>query len=703
MIEHGGGAMSLALVLALAATPAQAENKDAVQPDRDYLAGEIVVTAQANGYELDDGSSGTKTPTPIIDVPQTVTALTRDQLDDQNLRSLNDALRFVPGVSLKTGEGHRDEVFIRGQVTTADFYLDGLRDDAQYYRPLYNIERVEVLKGANALIFGRGAGGGAVNRVAKQAALGRTKLGAATSLDTFGGFDIAGDVSLPIADVAAVRLNAFYEEFASNRDVYDGRFIGINPAGTLQLGEATRLLASYTYDDDRRIVDRGLPSFRGRPLRGNDDRFIGDPRFNDSTVQAHIARARLEHDFNSNLSANLAVQYATYDKYYGNILPGAASDTDGDGIADAVQVTGYDSATDRENLMGQANLIWNGNTGPIGHTVLVGAEFTRQDTLSKRDRVRFATTRLAEIIPLAQSTTIPAFALESQLGSRSELEVASLYLQDQVELAEWLELVVGARYDRFTLDSINTLEGFAAERTDEKLSPRVGLILKPQPNLSLYASYTESFLPASGDQFTVLSRTTVQLEPEEFRNLEAGVKWAPRRDILATAAVFRLDRSNTPSINDQGMTVLTGESRVQGAELSLAGSLTRRLHVNVGYTYLNGEIRSALAGVPVGRELQQLPEHQVGAWARYDFSDRLGLGLGVVHQGSQFTTYSNTVRLPAYTRVDAAAFFTVTDRVSVQLNVENLTDAAYYPSAHNDNNIQPGRPLNARLGVRLNY
>jgi catecholate siderophore receptor len=135
----------------------------------------------------------------------------------------------------------------------------------------------------------------------------------------------------------------------------------------------------------------------------------------------------------------------------------------------------------------------------------------------------------------------------------------------------------------------------------------------------------------------------------------------------------------------------------------LAGSLTRRLHVNVGYTYLDGEIRRALTGVAAGTELQQLPEHQVGAWARYDFTDRLGLGLGVVHQGSQFTTYSNAVRLPAYTRVDAAAFFTVTDRVSVQLNVENLTDAEYYPSAHNDNNIQPGRPLSARLGVRLNY
>ena len=700
---RGGGAVPLVVVLAMAATPVHAETKDNGQPDRDYLPGEIVVTAQSNGYELDDGSSGTKTPTPILDVPQTVTALTRDQLDDQNLRSLNEALRFVPGVSLKTGEGHRDEVFIRGQVTTADFYLDGLRDDAQYYRPLYNIERVEVLKGANALIFGRGGGGGAVNRVAKQAEPGRTKLGAAASLDTFGGFDIAGDVALPLTDAAAVRLNAYYEEFASHRDVYDGRFIGISPTGTLRLGGSTRLFASYTYDDDRRIVDRGLPSFAGRPLRGSDNRFIGDPRFNDSTVQAHVARARLEHEFTDALSANLSAQYATYDKYYGNILPGAAFDTDQNGVADAVQVTGYDSATDRENFIAQANLIWNAATGPIGHTVLVGGEFTRQDTLSQRNRVRFATGQLATTIPLAQSTTIPAFALEPQLGSRSELEVVSLYAQDQVELAEWLELVVGARYDRFELDSVNRVNGFAAERRDEKLSPRIGLILKPQPNLSLYASYTESFLPASGDQFTVLSATTVQLQPEEFRNLEAGVKWAPRSDLLATAAVFRLDRSNTPSVNEQGLTVLTGASRVQGAELSLAGSLTRRLHVNVGYTYLDGEIRSPLTGVPVGRELQQLPEHQVGAWARYDFTDRLGLGLGVVHQGSQFTTYSNAVRLPAYTRVDAAAFFTVTDRVSVQLNVENLTDAEYYPSAHNDNNIQPGRPLSARVGVRLNY
>ncbi|MEE3154486.1 MAG: TonB-dependent receptor plug domain-containing protein, partial [Pseudomonadota bacterium] len=201
--------------------PAAAQASEEAQPERRYLPTDIIVTGEsASDYDTQDGSSATKTPTPLIDVPQGVSYITEDQLEDQSIRQLNEALRYVPGISMETGEGHRDEVFIRGQESTADFYIDGLRDDAQYYRSLYNIERVEVLKGANALIFGRGAGGGAINRVAKRAELGSQAISGEASVDSFGAFALLADMNQPLSDSVALRINGTYEEFDSHRDFY---------------------------------------------------------------------------------------------------------------------------------------------------------------------------------------------------------------------------------------------------------------------------------------------------------------------------------------------------------------------------------------------------------------------------------------------------------------------------------------------------
>jgi len=311
---------------ALAATaPTQAEAAVEVTD-----APAIIVYGVPDGYDIEKTRTATKTETPLIDVPQTVTVLSREQLDDQGVESLNDALRYVPGVVLGQGEGHRDQITLRGQSTTADFFLDGLRDDAQYYRPLYNTDRVEVLKGANALIFGRGGGGGVINRVSKAPEFNKGRTDFAGGVDSFGAWSLAADLDRPLGDALAVRLNATYEDFANHRDFYAGHFVGIAPTLGWKLGEATRLVLGYEYADDQRLTDRGVPSFAGTPLKGYDEVFFGSLAANHSEVQAHIARARLDHDFSDALTANLAAQYAHYDKYYGNV---------------------------------QGNLIWTGNTG----------------------------------------------------------------------------------------------------------------------------------------------------------------------------------------------------------------------------------------------------------------------------------------------------------------------------------------------------
>lgn len=690
----------------LVATPAHAEAMADAQPEREYIPPVIIVTGTADGYHVGDGSTATKTPTPLVDVPQTVNFITEDQLEDQSVRQLNEALRYVPGVSLETGEGHRDEVFIRGQESTASFYIDGLRDDAQYYRSLYNIERVEVLKGANALIFGRGVGGGAINRVAKRAETGSTFAKGEASADTFGAFALLGDANLPVGDGIAVRLNTTYEEFDNHRDVYEGRFIGVSPTVTAELGPRTTLIASYTYDDDRRVTDRGIPALGTAPLPGYDETFFGDPDFNRSEAQVHIGRLRVEHEFSPELTANATLQYADYDKLYANIVP---SGTDGS----TVTLGGYQDAQQRQNWIGQANLVWDTQlSSALASTLLLGMEAMRQDSATQRASVRF--TRAvdpadpAALRPnqtsLDRRVTIPPFVLDAPSSSRqSDLETLSFYIQEQLAIGEHIELVAGLRWDRFDLKSDDLLAGTAGDRVDEKLSPRLGLIVKPADDLSLYASYATSFLPQAGDQFLILAPGDTGLEPQKFINYEIGAKWAPGGKLLLGAALFRLERSNikAPSPTDPTLTVLAGESRVEGFEISAAGEITPYWKANVGYTYLDGELLNTNAFGSAGKRLEQLPRHSISAWNRVDVSQQLGFGLGVIHQSDQFASFGNTVVLPAYWRVDAAAFYTVSDRLSFQLNVENLFDENYYASAHGDNNIQPGKPLSARVGVRF--
>ena len=687
---------------ALAATGAGALPAHAAEDaQRDYLGSTIIVTGERDSYAADDGSTATKTPTPLINVPQAVTVITADQIEDQALRTLNDALRYVTGVSLGTGEGHRDQIILRGQSTTADFYIDGLRDDSQYYRPLYNVERIEVLKGANALIFGRGAGGGAINRVMKTADTMSTLIGADFSVDSFGGFSGAADINQPLTDSVALRVTGTYEELENHRNFYDGRFFGISPTLTAELGPNTRLTASYTYDDDRRVVDRGIPSENGEPLRGFDKVFFGDTSgYNTSTNQAHIARARIDHAFSEALSFNASVQFADYDKFYGNILPGAITGT---GAGRTVTLAGYESGNTRQNLIGQANLIAEFATGPATHTLLVGVEAMDQDSTAIRNNASFGGAGNI-ILPLADSFTIPAFTVLPNSQSESSLNTLSFYLQDQIDLG-LVQFVAGLRYDRFDLESLNIRSGFAGERVDEKWSPRLGVIVKPSEAVSLYASYATSFLPQSGDQFTVLSAVSETLVPEKFENWEAGIKYAITPELVATAAVFQLDRTNTqsPDPANPGQVILTGATRTKGIELSLAGEVTEDLQVTLGYTLLDGKITRTTSSAPAGRELSQVPGQQVSAWARYQLTRQFGIGAGLIHQSRQYTTLTNAVELPSYARVDAALYYDISPELTLQLNVENLFDATYYPSSHNDNNIQPGEPFNATLSARIRF
>jgi catecholate siderophore receptor len=225
------------------------------QPDDN----QIIVTGTSDGYVAASSVTATKTDTSLIDVPQTVNVITREQLDDQAHHSMADVLRYVPGVTVGQGEANRDQITIRGQNTTADFFLDGVRDDVQYFRSLYNIERVEVLKGPYAMIFGRGGGGGIINRVQKTP-LDELLVAGSASVNSEGGFDIAVDLNQPVGDGAGMRLNAFYEQIESHRDFVSGERWAINPNFAVTLAEGWKLGLSYEHVEDHRVPDRGVPS-----------------------------------------------------------------------------------------------------------------------------------------------------------------------------------------------------------------------------------------------------------------------------------------------------------------------------------------------------------------------------------------------------------------------------------------------------------
>ena len=662
----------------------------------------ILVIGKAEGYLAVDSATATKTDTPLLDTPQSVHVVTREQIEDQAYRSVGDVLRYVPGVTIGQGEGNRDQITLRGQNTTADFFLDGVRDDVQYYRNLYNIERVEVLKGPYALIFGRGGGGGIVNRVQKTPSADGLFVGAEGTVNSFGAWSAALDVNAPISASGALRVNGFYEQLESHRDFVDGERYAVNPYVAFQLAPDWKAGVSYEYVHDDRVTDRGIPALACTqpctpgPLPGHRDTFFGVPGVNHTGLDAHIVKGRLDGRLAQNLTWSTTVLYGDYDKFYDNVYAnGAATSVNG-----TVALAGYADATQRESLLAQTNLVADLALGGTSHRLLFGLEYGDQSSANTRANAVLSngTLNLANIV-------YPTVTFGALANNRvSDVNVFSAYLQDQIGLGEMVDVVVGLRYDRFEIEGVDIADNNRAfGRTDSNWSPRVGLVFKPAPAASLYASYSRSFLPRSGDQFLTLSATNQNLAPEEFTNYELGGKWDIRPGLNVTAALFQLDRTNatTPNPANPAQTILIGETRTRGAELALTGRVLPGWQVSAGYTYQDAKLRGNDSV-----RLSQVPEHQLALWNRYDVTPALGLGLGLVHQSGQFAairTSPTVTRLPAFTRVDAAVFYTVSEKLELQLNVENALDETYFADAHNNNNITPGAPVNARLTARVKF
>ncbi|MBP6355335.1 MAG: TonB-dependent siderophore receptor [Nitrosomonas sp.] len=666
----------------------------------------IQITAiNTNRYAAESISSATKTNTLLRDVPQSISVVTSELIKDQSIRSLGDAVRYVPGVGVSQGEGNRDALVFRGNRSTGDFFIDGIRDDAEFFRDLYNIDRIEVLKGANGMIFGRGGSGGVINRVSKQANWDPVREFTFQG-GSFNQKRMTADVGYVINDVAAVRLNALYENAGSFRDGVSMERLGVSPTVTIKPTHRTKIVAGMERFHDERTADRGIPSFNGRPVNVHESQFFGDPRRSNANIDVLSFNSLIEHKFESGITLQNRTNYATYDKFYQNIFANSQV------FSGLVSLGAYNNTTTRENVFNQTNLLYSLNTGPIAHTLMAGIEVGRQETHNQRQsgffNNNFASGSLR--VPVSNPiTNVPITYLtgDQDAHNKSVVNVTSLYIQDQIELLPQLQLIAGVRYDLFEVDfQQKNADRTRLKTSDDLISPRFGLIYKPFEPVSFYVSYSQAYVPRAGDQLTSLNITTAVLKPEKFTTLETGVKWDIRPDLALTGAVFQLDRTNVITVdpNNSSRSFLTKGQRTEGIEISLNGQLTSSWSVMGGYAYQVGEITSSQSAAALkGASVAELPRHTFSVWNRYDFTPRLGAAFGVIYRGDMFAATDNTVKIPDFTRVDAALFAKLTKSVRAQLNIENLFDTNYFASVHNNNNITPGSPIAVRATLIANF
>ncbi len=648
-----------------------------------------------------DQVNALKTPVPVLDVPQSVSIITDEDIRKQGFREISDIVRYIPGVNTSQGEGHRDAVVFRGVRSTADFYMDGVRDDVQYYRSLYNLEQVEVLRGPNALLFGRGGTGGIINRVTKKAVVGEEFGSVDVGTDTFGSLDLAYDYNVSSTDDSAFRINIHTDSLANHRDFYDGDRVGINPTMKFVMSDDTTLDLSYEYIDHERFIDRGVPTINGTPDESLIDIVFGTPVINTTTVEATIFRGTLSHIFSETRKGNLTVHKSSFEKMYQNLY---ASGYDGT----LVTMDGYRDPTERDNLIISGNLVNEINVGSVKHTILVGAELIdtennnlRYDTFwstTSDDNEVFDISRPMDFTVNADGiATSVDFTTSLKSKTSSDIKVTSLYIQDQIDLTDNIKLMIGGRHDSFDITIADIKKMSSESRKDTEFSPRAGLVFKPNEEMSLYWSFSQSFLPRSGEQYKSLSATSARLDPDVFESNEIGLKYDISPRLNLTLSYFNSEQTRAERDNDTGENSEVRGLTVDGLEVQLKGQLTDRLDIMVGYSSLDGETSS-------GGEPREIPDHAFSLYAKYQVNDKYGLAFGMTRQGESKIKDNNPgLVLPEYTRLDLGAYYKLSNGLELRVNIENLNDELYFPHSHSTHQASVGEPFNARISIRKDF
>ncbi len=705
--------------LAVLGTTAAVHGAEPTLPQVNVQAQAERADGPVDGYRAERSATFTKTDTPLKDVPASVSIVPAELMQDQAMRSIGEVSRYVPGTLMHQGEGNRDQIIIRGNSTTADFFVNGVRDDAQIFRDLYNLERVEVLKGPGGMAFGRGGAGGVVNLVTKKPVFDRVGE-AGLTLGSFNQVRSTIDYGRKLGAAAAFRINAMAEDADSFRHGVDMQRYAFNPTLGLKLSTQTMLTLSYERLRDDRTADRGIPSQNGRPFDTAPGSFFGNP--GDSHARANVDNfaATLGHDFGGGAKLTNTLRAAHYDKFYQNVYPGSAVNSAG-----LMKLAAYNNLNRRENFFNQTDLTQKLSYGGVEHTLLAGAEIGHQRSDNRRNTGFLAGSTAANGNSPLLSAAAPvsvvtrwapgAAAIASDADNLVRAQLAAAYVQDQVTLAPQWKLLVGARFDHFktffddrrAASGNPPTQGVDLARTDNAWSPRAGLIWNPTAATTVYTSYCSSFLP-SAEQLS-LATTTANLAPEKAKNYELGMRWDLLQTLTLSGALFKTYKDNVRVTDPANPTLLikAGQLLTDGFEIGLQGDVTKNWQIYGGLASLDGRTTkpvnsgtgTGLAAVlPAGNKTQLTPNRTFSLWNKFNHGGGWGTGLGVIYLDESSAALNNTVKLPAFWRVDAAVYYAFAGgKTRLAFNLENVFNKKYYPTADGNNNISPGAPVNARL------
>lgn len=638
------------------------------------------------GYVANRATAGTKTDTPILETPQSISVIPRDQIEDQNAQNLNQVLRFTAGVTPETRGAvatRYDQLTIRG--FDASYYWNGMKLQSLYYiSPQidpYLLERVEVLKGPSSVLYGQSPAGGLINQVSKRpTATARNEIGIefGTQEHLRGMADFSGPIDAE---------GKFLYRLTATGLMEDGQFkltenerYAIAPAFTWRPDADTRLTILGLYQHDPKGASYGgvppqgtvLPNPLGRiPV----DFYDGDPNFEkfdrrQSSIGYEFDR-RLSDMWTLRLNGRVLHTELAYDSVYAN------------GLAPDNRTLFRGVATSRETLNSYTfdnQLEGRFATGPVQHTLLMGMDY---------QRVNGNYTPGFDLAPsLDVFNPVYGLPIAAPATSRTDLDghMYGAYLQDQLRWNGFV-LTLAGRHD-WAKTTYTTAFG-ETRQSDRALTGRAGLTYVFENGIAPYVSYAESFVPQTGTDFA-----GNPFDPEEGTQYEVGVKYQPTGlNSLFTAALFEITRSNllTPDPAHPGLSVQSGEVRSRGIELEARVGLTDQLDVIAAYTYLDTEYTKDNGGLK-GNELAAVPRHQASGWAMYRMPEGsalagLSLGAGVRFTGSTQNT-SNTFKVPSFTLVDAAVTYDLgalsasLEGAELSLNAKNLFDKEYVASCY---------------------
>ncbi|MEH2286541.1 TonB-dependent siderophore receptor [Nostoc sp.] len=650
---------------------------------------ELVVTGEQDGYSVPDSSIGTRTDTPLRDIPQSIQVVPQQVIKDQQATRLTDVLKNVPGVVLG-GRSPRDPlnvINIRGFDAFSETLVNGIQDRSIGSVGFgSNIERVEVLKGPASVLFGQGGLSGQVNLVTKQP-LRDPFYFVETSIGSYNSYSGAIDLSGPLNDSKTVlyRLNASAGTNESFIDFYDQQQYLIAPTISWQISDRTKLTLEASYSLAEGPYDFGipaqgsvLPNPNGRIPR---NRFLSEPNLNDTSNGAFRIGYNFEHRFSENWQARSVFQTSLY-RLKRNIVAPL-------GLQDNLRtidrgVENFDFDENNYNL--DNYVVAKLTTGSIKHEVVAGFNLNKTDTNSKALFNR--TTPLDVFNPVygtATKASLPDFDI------KNTIQQLGFYLQDQITVAENLKVLLGGRFDIANQEFQDLLNQTTDFKQAEAFSPRVGIVYQPIKPISLYASYSRSFSQG------LYPLGAAPSEPERGTQYEIGVKADLTDRLAATLAFYDLTRSNLPTSdpNDPRLTIIVGEQRSRGIEFDISGEISPGWNIIAGYAYTDAVITED-NDLPVGNQLNNVPRHALNLWTTYEIKSGslkgLGFGVGAFYYGNRQADLDNTVELPSYVRTDAAIYYK-RDNYRAAINIKNLFDSDYFVSAQNVNRIIPGDPL----------